>query len=59
MFRQQSYVKGSGSAASIWASGVIGIACGVGFLWLAGILAGGILLLLLASAPFVGKYDAE
>ena len=59
MFRQDNYVKGAGSAASIWASGVIGIVAGVGLLWLAAILAAAVLLLLSASAPFTTKYDAD
>lgn len=59
MFRQDNYVKGAGSAASIWASGVIGIICGIGMLWLAGILAGGVLMLLIMSAPFTTRYDAD
>jgi putative Mg2+ transporter-C (MgtC) family protein len=59
MFRQDSFVKGAGSAASIWASGVIGIACGVGLLWLAAILSAGIFMLLLMSTRFTGKYDPD
>ena len=59
MFRQDSYVKGAGSAASIWAAGAIGLICGVGLLWLAGLLAGGVLIVLIASAPFTSKYDAD
>ena len=30
-----------------------------GLLWLAGMLAGGVLLILVVSAPFTGKYDAD
>ncbi|MDT9599101.1 MgtC/SapB family protein [Sphingosinicella rhizophila] len=59
MFRQDNYVKGAGSASSIWASGVIGILSGIGLLWLAAILAAGVLLLLMLSAPFTSKYDPE
>ena len=59
MFREDSYVKGAGSAASIWAAGAIGLICGVGLLWLAMILAGGVLIILIVSAPFTGKYDAD
>jgi putative Mg2+ transporter-C (MgtC) family protein len=59
MFREDSYVKGAGSAAAIWAAGAIGLICGVGLLWLAGLLAGGVLLVLVVSAPFTGKYDAD
>jgi putative Mg2+ transporter-C (MgtC) family protein len=59
MFREENYVKGAGSAASIWAAGAIGLLCGVGMLWLAGLLAGGVLLVLVVSAPFTGKYDTD
>lgn len=59
MFREDNYVKGAGSAASIWAAGVIGILCGIGMLWLAAILAVSVVVLLLVSGPFTQKYDAE
>ncbi|AHE55445.1 MgtC/SapB family protein [Sphingomonas sanxanigenens] len=59
MFREESYVKGAGSAASIWAAGAIGLICGVGLLWLATLLAGCVLLVLVVSAPLTGKYDAD
>ncbi|MGE8135904.1 MgtC/SapB family protein [Novosphingobium subterraneum] len=59
MFREENFVKGAGSAASIWAAGAIGLLCGVGMLWLAGLLAAGVLLVLVASAPFTGKYDND
>lgn len=59
MFREDNYVKGAGSAASIWAAGAIGLICGVGMLWLAGLLAGGVLLVLVISAPIIGKYDPD
>jgi len=59
MFRGDNFVKGAGSASAIWASGVIGIVCGIGMLWLAGILAASVLALLVASAPFTSKYDAD
>lgn len=35
LFRDKDVVRGAGSAAAIWASGAIGIICGLGFLWLA------------------------
>lgn len=57
MFREDNYVKGAGSASSIWVAGIIGIVCGIGLFWLAAILAFGVLLLLVLSAPFTGKYD--
>lgn len=59
MFRQDSYVKGAGSAASIWAAGIIGILSGIGLLWLAATLSILVLVLLIASAPFTSKYDAD
>lgn len=59
MFRQDNFVKGAGSAAAIWASGVIGILSGVGLLWLAVILAGVVLLLLITTAPITSEYDAD
>lgn len=59
MFREESFVKGAGSAASIWAAGAIGLICGVGLLWLAALLAGGVLAVLVVSAPLTSKYDAE
>jgi putative Mg2+ transporter-C (MgtC) family protein len=59
MFREENYVKGAGSAASIWAAGAIGLICGVGMLWLAALLAGGVLVVLVISAPFTGKYDPD
>lgn len=59
MFRENNYVKGAGSASAIWASGVIGIVCGIGLLWLAGILAASVFGLLVVSAPFTSQYDAN
>lgn len=59
MFREDNYVQGAGSAASIWAAGAIGLICGVGMLWLALLLAGGVLMVLVLSAPFTSKYDAD
>jgi putative Mg2+ transporter-C (MgtC) family protein len=59
MFRQNNYVKGAASAASIWAAGAIGLICGVGLLWLAGLLSLLILALLIVSGPFTRKYDTD
>ncbi len=59
MFREKHHVQGAASAASVWAAGVIGILCGIGFLWLAAILSAGLLLLLLISAPFTSKPDSD
>lgn len=59
MFREERFVQGAGSAAAIWASGAIGIICGVGYLWLAGIMGLIVLLLLLLSGPFIEEYDPQ
>jgi putative Mg2+ transporter-C (MgtC) family protein len=56
LFREQHTVYGAGSAASIWAAGVIGLICGFGLLWLAALLALGIMLVLGLSRPFVREY---
>lgn len=58
MFREDRYVKGAGSASAIWAAGAIGIVSGIGFLWLAAIVGGIVLGLLLISGPFIDRYDA-
>lgn len=59
MFRQGNFVQGAGSAAAIWVAGAIGLACGMGEIWLAAIMAGIVLLVLVASGPFTDKWDAE
>lgn len=56
LFREDKTVHGAGSAASIWASGAIGLICGLGFLWLAGILALTLVVVLLVSRPFTEDY---
>ena len=56
LFREKHIVYGAGSAASIWAAGAIGIVCGLGFLWLAGMLTFALLLVLVASRPFTTEY---
>ncbi len=56
LFRQDDVVQGAGSAASIWAAGAIGIVCGFGQLWLAAMLTGAILLLLIAGRPFTDRW---
>ncbi|MDX3910135.1 MAG: MgtC/SapB family protein [Sphingobium sp.] len=53
LFREGDIVKGAGSAASIWSAGAIGLICGMGFLWLAGLIALGIVVLFLVSRRFV------
>ena len=59
MFRQGNFVQGAGSAASIWTAGAIGLACGMGEIWLALVMAGIVLAVLIASGPFTDKWDAE
>ena len=60
LFREGDIVKGAGSAAAIWSAGAIGLICGMGFVWLAGLVALGILVLFLLSRRFVdtGAYNA-
>lgn len=53
LFREGDIVKGAGSAASIWSAGAIGLICGMGFLWLAGLVALGIVILFLVSRRYV------
>jgi len=53
LFREGDIVKGAGSAASIWSAGAIGLICGMGFLWLAGLVALGVVLLFLLSRRFI------
>ena len=56
LFREAHTVYGAGSATSIWAAGVIGLICGFGLLWLAGLLSIGLLLVLGLSRPFTDQY---
>jgi putative Mg2+ transporter-C (MgtC) family protein len=56
LFREDYTVYGAGSATSIWAAGAIGLICGFGLLWLAGLLSIGLLLVLGLSRPFTGDY---
>lgn len=60
LFREGDIVKGAGSAAAIWSAGAIGLICGMGFVWLAGLIAIGIVLLFLLSRRFaaVDSYTA-
>lgn len=53
LFRDKDIVKGAGSAAAIWAAGAIGLTCGMGFIWLAGLVTVGIVLLFLVSRRYV------
>ena len=57
MFRQGNYVQGAGSASSIWCAGAIGIVCGMGELWLAGMITAIVLVLLFVSRPFTDNWD--
>lgn len=52
LFREGDVVKGAGSAASIWSAGAIGLICGMGLVWLAGIIALSICALFLLSRHF-------
>ncbi|WJY17434.1 MgtC/SapB family protein [Alteriqipengyuania flavescens] len=59
MFRQGNFVQGAGSAASIWSAGAIGLACGMGEIWLAILMALVVLIVLVSSGPFTAKWDAQ
>lgn len=56
LFREKQIVHGAGSAAAIWAGGAIGIVCGLGFVWLAGLLAVAVVGTLALSRPFTDDY---
>lgn len=59
LFREDYTVYGAGSATSIWASGAIGIICGLGMIWLSVLLTGTMLVLLLLSRPFTQDYTIK
>ena len=59
LFREKQVVQGAGSAAAIWASGAIGLVCGLGSVWLGGLLAFVIVLLFVLGRPFTDRYDAS
>ncbi|MHA6333825.1 MgtC/SapB family protein [Qipengyuania sp. CAU 1752] len=59
MFREGNFIQGAGSAAAIWSAGAIGLACGMGELWLAGLVTAIVLVTLVASRPFTDKWDAH
>lgn len=59
MFRQGGFVQGAGSAAAIWSAGAIGLASGMGEIWLASIMAAIVLFTLVASGPFTSQWDAH
>jgi putative Mg2+ transporter-C (MgtC) family protein len=58
LFREKLVVQGAGSAASIWASGAIGIICGIGPIWLAGSLALLIVALFAVGQHYTDDYEA-
>ena len=59
LFREEHAVQGAGSAAAIWASGAIGLVCGLGFIWLAGIVSLAVLTVLIVSRPFTEDYTVR
>lgn len=59
LFREKHIVHGAGSASAIWAGGAIGIACGFGFIWLAALLAVGVVGTLALSRPFTDDYTVS
>jgi putative Mg2+ transporter-C (MgtC) family protein len=59
LFREKNVVHGAGSAAAIWASGGIGILCGLGYLWLATVVAAVLVLLLYFSNSLPDVNGAE
>ena len=61
LFREGDIVKGAGSAASLWSAGAIGLICGMGFLWLAALMALGIAVLFLVTRRYVdtGAYTVR
>lgn len=58
LFREKQVVQGAGSASAIWASGAIGLTCGLGSVWLGGLIALVIVILFLVGRPFTDRYDA-
>ncbi len=59
MYRDGDFVKGAGTAASIWSAGALGLICGIGEIWLAGMITVTIVVLMLASAPFTARWDSR
>lgn len=59
MFREGDYIKGAGTAASIWSAGAIGLICGLGEIWLAGIVSVVIVTLMIVSGPFTAPWDSN
>jgi putative Mg2+ transporter-C (MgtC) family protein len=59
MFREGDFVRGAASAASIWSAGAIGLVCGMGELWLAAVVAGITLLIMVIGEPLTEKWHAD
>ena len=59
LFRDENVVRGAGSAAAIWASGGICIMCGLGYIWLAGVVAIALALLLYFSSGLPNVHEAR
>src|SRR3546814_11791126 len=59
LFREKHLVQGAGSAAAIWAAGALGIVCGMGFLWLAALLSGVLVILFFAGRHSTNAFDAR
>lgn len=57
MFKEGDFIKGAGSAASIWSAGVIGLVCGLGQMGLAVVMTTIVLTVMLLSEPFIGDWD--
>ena len=57
MYRDGDFVKGAGSAATIWSAGVIGLLCGIGEVWLAGVITFVILAVMTLGEPLTGRWD--
>ncbi|MFP7570701.1 MgtC/SapB family protein [Marivita sp. S2033] len=57
MFREGDFVKGAGTAASIWSAGAIGLICGAGEIGIALTVTAIVLLVMIVSAPFTEKWD--
>ncbi|WP_267165860.1 MgtC/SapB family protein [Sulfitobacter sp. F26169L] len=59
MFRDGNFIKGAGTAASIWSAGVIGLLCGLGQTGISLILTAIVLSFMVFSAPFTDKWDND
>ncbi|MCL3883609.1 MgtC/SapB family protein [Marivita sp. GX14005] len=59
MFREGDFVKGAGTAASIWSAGAIGLICGAGEIGIALVVTALVLIVMIVSAPFTEKWDTK